>query len=424
MTAIGFEPLDVIKPGTCDSRVCRQCQAGKYQPVVGEEQCGACKVCPCGKWSNNGAEVCTPSTCEAGTQGTTNPVLRVTPKSGCEICPAGQFQPVTTSLCKVCQQCGEGKFTDGKQKWRACGDQRCPKGHEFSSPPPVGGAKFSSHGCKKCACGRYQPEDESTSICLSYTCPSGQAPSGMGRVDAVSGCANCTAGMFVADSDVNQCRVCVACPCGTWSQSGANLCRAMSCPAGTFPQGQKSTSPTGACAPCPEFRFSDRLVPGNSNCSVQCRMCPVATLRDNSGSVTIGLAPSPSSAIATDGTSTTGSTSGVVPGGGGGGGTTSGGGGGGGTSGGGGGGASSGGGAGGTSSSTTGASTAAGGGTTASNAPSPGQHSVTVTVNAAETVGGGSGGSGAAKRGCLVIAVAVALWQLPLDWVGEEGQWG
>lgn len=197
------------------------CKAGSYSDGACSSRC---KMCPVGKWSEEGATSC--DFCAAGK-------IQVSEKL-CTDCPEGFFSSERDAQCT---QCAEGKFSGvGSTACAHCAAGKySPKG---------------SSSCVDCAVGEYSNAgDGECSDCTGGKYSSAGAPS----------CTNCAAGRYSSSRAAS----CSSCSGGRFSEGGASSCK--NCPAGFL-------SNTGfgfsRCAQCPEGYYQEQTE------RTSCNACP------------------------------------------------------------------------------------------------------------------------------------------------------
>ena len=197
------------------------CKAGTYSDGACSSRC---KMCPVGKWSEEGATSC--DVCAAGK-------IQAS-ETSCMDCPEGYFSSEGDSQCT---ECASGKFAS--EGSAVCSD--CPGGkyaQEGSSGcVDCASGKFSRSGdmsCTDCAAGRYSISGSSSCT----TCPDGWAQSSVGA----TACYKCTAGYFSYPPSNG----CPACPAGKFSNAEAKFCS--DCEVGQYQnvQGQASCKSCGS----------------------------------------------------------------------------------------------------------------------------------------------------------------------------------
>ena len=225
------------------------CAAGTYNPMLGAVSIEACRQCPAGYYQNlEGQEAC--KLCEPGTY---------TDKNGskqCMACPAGKY-------------CLDGCF-------QANGDGVCPAG-TYSI---LGSGKTLS--CTLCDAGTYNVMLGSTMATACLPCPAGAYC--LTKCNSSIGNGFCVAGTYSAvGSGVNS--SCMLCPkgrnCmpGCTSSTGSTLCE--SCGSGSFFDENQTK-----CQPCPPGMYKNE-----SKLGARCETCHEGWVANTSGSKTCTECP-------------------------------------------------------------------------------------------------------------------------------------
>ena len=274
-----------------DGEVCTPCEAGKFTPTAGADDC---TPCPPNSFSQVGSSEVTDCTCNRGYTGA---LFYVKGGEICEACEAGTFK--VTAGTGDCEQCPAGKFSDKLGAFSPDVCEVCPEGS--SSPPSsddasdcqcnAGFAGPDGGPCVICESGKYKegigdgdcnqcPEADSTSPpgstsadeCLTTCSPGSFGPDG-------GECELCEPGKFKAVGGTSPCTE--TCPVNADSKPGSTALTDCECNAGfTGPNGgeceaclagsYKADKGPGACDECPKDTYSEATGAMSSDTCVAC----------------------------------------------------------------------------------------------------------------------------------------------------------